>query len=76
MTLPERYAEYMQRYDAYVARCNQAGEQPLPPCPRPEAGFHALRATKSVPMQLKELDALRKRGVVKTSPPLPAVAST
>ena len=38
--------------------------------PRPAGG--AIRATKSVPAQLKELDTLRKQGTVKTSPPLPA----
>ena len=40
-----------------------------PKCERPEAGFHAIRATKSVPKQLKELAELRKQGIVKTSPP-------
>ena len=39
-------------------------------CPRPAGG--AIRATKSLPQQLRELDSLRKQGIVKTSPPLPA----
>ena len=39
---------------------------------RPKGGFHAIRATKSLPQQLRELDSLRKQGIVKTSPPLPA----
>ena len=70
--LDGRYEQYEEEYDEYARDCAQRGEQPEPKAPRPAGGFHAIPATKTVPAQLKELDTLRKRGIVKTSPPLPA----
>lgn len=72
MDLDARYAAYEAQYAAYEAQCDADGVDAEPKCDRPEAGFHAIRATKSVPKQLKELAELRKQGIVKTSPPLPA----
>ena len=62
----ERYQKYEQQYDEHNKYCMQRKLTP-PTKIRYKAGFAAIKATKSIANQMKELDRMRVEGLVRIS---------
>ena len=63
----ERYEKYEKEYAEHERWCMQRKQTP-PTKIRYKAGFAAIKATKSIANQMKELDRMRVEGLVRTSP--------